>query len=83
METGAALDLLTLPGEGGAAGGDFLFEIFNGRDVLGDDRLINKRPKGFGRRQLGTIRRQINEANPIWDFEIRRPRPSRLAEPAG
>ena len=38
--------------------------------MLVNDRLVNERPKRFGGLQLGTIRRQINEANTIGDFEI-------------
>jgi hypothetical protein len=45
IETGSALDLLVLLGEGDALVGDFLFELCDGRDVLVDDRLMNERPK--------------------------------------
>ena len=41
---------------------------------------VNERPKSFGGLQLGTIRRQINEANTIGDFEIGWPMPSRIVE---
>ena len=44
MEVDARLDLLGLLGEGNALVGDFLFDVRNGRYVLVDDRLINKRP---------------------------------------
>ena len=44
MEVDARLDLLGLLGEGNALAGDFLFEIRDGRDVLVDDGLIDKRP---------------------------------------
>jgi hypothetical protein len=44
MEAGSALDLLALLGEGDALGGDFFFEICR-RDVLVDDRLIDKRQR--------------------------------------
>ena len=43
METSSALDLLGLLSERDALGGDFLFELRDGRDVLIDDRLIDKR----------------------------------------
>lgn len=80
MEPGPALDLFGLVGEGDALGGDFLFELCDGRDVLVDDRLIDKRPKGFGGLQLRGVGRQINEANAIWDFEIGWPMPSSIVE---
>ena len=80
MEASSALDLLALLGEGDALGGDFLVEVCDGRDVLVNDRLVNERPKRFGGLQLGTIRRQINEANTIGDFEIGWPMPSRIVE---
>ena len=48
--------------------------------MLVNDRLVNERPKRFGGLQLGTIRRQINEANTIGDFEIGWPMPSRIVE---
>ena len=44
VEVDARLDLLGLLGEGNALVGDFLFEVRNGRGVLVDDRLIDKRP---------------------------------------
>jgi hypothetical protein len=56
IETGSALDLLVLLGEGDALVRDFLFELCDSRDVL-VDRLVNERPKGFGRLRLWTIRR--------------------------
>ena len=59
--------------------GDFLVEVFDGCDVLVNDRLVNERPKSFGGLQLGTIGRQINEANTIGDFEIGRPMPPALS----
>ena len=80
MESGSALDLFALLGEGDALGGDFLVELCDGCDVLVDDRLVDKRPKRFGGLQLRTIGRQINEANPIGDFEIGGPMPPRIVE---
>ena len=80
MEASSALDLLALLSEGDALGGDFLVEVCDGRDVLVNYRLVNERPKSFGGLQLGTIRRQINEANTIGDFEIGWPMPSRIVE---
>ena len=56
IETGSALDLLVLLGEDDALVRDFLFELCDGRDVL-VDRLVNERPKGFGRLRLWAIRR--------------------------
>jgi len=44
MEAGSALDVLWLLGEGDALGGNFFFEILDGRDVLVNDRLVDKRP---------------------------------------
>jgi hypothetical protein len=75
METGSAADLLGLLSECDALSGDFCIEFLDGRDVVVDDRLVDKRPKGFGRLQLGTIGRQINEANAIGNFEIGLPMP--------
>src|ERR1700730_18590650 len=49
-------------------------------NVLVDDRLVDKCPKSFGRLQLRTIGRQMNEANAIGDFEIVRPMPPRIVE---
>jgi hypothetical protein len=66
--------------EGDASLSDFRFEFRDGRDVLVDDRFVNESPKSFGGLQLGTIGRQINEANPIWDFEIGRPMPPCIVE---
>jgi hypothetical protein len=80
MESGSSFYLLWLFGEGDTLSGDFGFEFFDGRDVLVDDRLVDKRPKGFGRPQLGTKGRRINEANAIGNFEIGRPMPSRIVE---
>ena len=60
--------------------GDFFFEFFDSRDVLIDDRLIDERPKGFGGLKLGTIGGQINQANPIGDFQIGCAMPSRIVE---
>ena len=75
MESGSTFYLVRPFGQGDALAGDFFFEFFNGRDVLIDDRLIDERPKGFGRLRLGTIGRQINKANTIWDFQIGWPMP--------
>lgn len=80
MEAGATLDLLPLLGKGDALVGDFRVEFLESCDVLVDDRLVDKRPKSFGRLQLRTIGRQMNEANPIGDFEIGRPMPPRIVE---
>lgn len=80
MESGPALDLFGLLGEGDTLGGDFLVELGNGRDVLVDNGLIEQSPKSFGGLQLGTIGRQINEANTIWDFQVGRPMPSCIVE---
>jgi fructose-bisphosphate aldolase class 1 len=44
METSSCLDLLGMLGEGDALVGDFLFEICDCRDVLVDDRFVDKRP---------------------------------------
>ena len=52
MESGSALDLFALLGEGDTLGGDFLVELGDGCDVLVDDRLVDKRPKSFGGLQL-------------------------------
>jgi hypothetical protein len=71
MESGSALNLFALLGEGDTLGGDFLVELCDGCDVLVDDRLVDKRPKSFGGLQLRGVGRQINEANAIGDFEIR------------
>jgi hypothetical protein len=49
MESGSALDLFALLGEGDTLGGDFLVELCDGCDVLVDDRLVDKRPKEFRR----------------------------------
>jgi hypothetical protein len=73
-------DLLALFGEGDALVGDFCVEIRDGRDVLIDDRLAGKRPKGFGGLRLWTIGRQINKANTIWDFRICWSMPPRIVE---
>jgi hypothetical protein len=45
MESGSSFYLLWLFGEGDTLSGDFGFEFFDGRDVLVDDRLVDKRPK--------------------------------------
>jgi hypothetical protein len=78
MEIGARVDLFGLLDEGDAVVGDFCVELLDGCNVLIDDRLIDKRPKCFCRLQLGTIGRQINKANTLWDFEIGRPMPPRI-----
>ena len=44
METSSCLDLLGMLGEGGTLVGDCLFEICECRDVLVDDRFVDKRP---------------------------------------
>jgi hypothetical protein len=62
--------LFALLGKGDALVGDCRVEFCDGCDMLVDDRLVDKRPKSFGRLQLRTIGRQRNEANPIGDFEI-------------
>jgi hypothetical protein len=80
MESGSALDLFALLGEGDTLGGDFLVELCDGCDVLVDDRLVDKRPKSFGGLQLRGVGRQINEANAIGDFEISWPMPPRIVE---
>ena len=56
MESGSALDLFALLGEGDTLGGDFLVELCDGCDVLVDDRLVDKRPKSFGGLQLRGVR---------------------------
>src|SRR5580704_9398781 len=63
MESGSALDLFALLGEGDTLGGNFLVELCDGCDVLVDDRLVDKRPKSFGGLQLRGVGRQINEAH--------------------
>jgi len=80
MESGPALDLFGPLGEGDALGGDFFVEFRNGCDVLVDNGLVDQSPKSFGGLQLGTIRRQIHEANTIWDFQVGRPMPSCIVE---
>ncbi len=80
MESGPALDLFRLLGEGDTLSGDFRIEFCDGCNVLVDDRLADKRPKGFGGLQLRGVGRQIDEANAIGDFEIGRPMPSRIVE---
>ena len=80
MESGSALDLFLLLGKGDASLGDFRVELCDGCDMLVDDRLVDKRPKSFGRLQLRTIGRQMNEANRIGDFEIGGPMPPRIVE---
>lgn len=80
MDSGSALDLFVLLGEGDTLGGDFCVELCDGCDVLVDDRLVDKRPKSFGRLQLRTIGRKINKANAVGDFEIGRPMPPRIVE---
>src|SRR5208337_3035301 len=80
MEGGAGSDLLAPLGEGDALVGDFLFEALDGRDVLVDDRLVDQRPQGFGRLQLGCVGRQKNEANTIWDLQSGWAMPSRIVE---
>jgi hypothetical protein len=80
MESGSALDLFALLGDGDTLGGDFLVELCDGCDVLVDDRLVDKRPKSFGGLQLRGVGRQINEANAIGDFEISWPMPPRIVE---
>ena len=72
--------MVRLFGKGDALAGDFFFEFFDSRDVLIDDRLIDERPKGFGGLKLGTIGGQINQANPIGDFQIGWPMPARIVE---
>jgi hypothetical protein len=44
MEIDARLDLFGLFGERDTLVGDFLFEICDSRDVLVDDRFVDKRP---------------------------------------
>lgn len=80
MESGSALDLFALLGEGDTLGGDFLVELGDGCNVLVDDRLVDKCPKSFGGLQLRGVGRQINEANAIGDFEIGWPMPPRIVE---
>src|SRR5580704_17223491 len=80
MESGSALNLFALLGEGDTLGGDFLVELGDGCDVLVDDRLVDKRTKSFGGLQLRGVGRQINEANTIGYFEIGWPMPSRIVE---
>ncbi len=64
METGSVSDLVALLGKEDALVGDFLFEVLDGRDVLVDDRLVDQRPQGFDRLQLGCVGRQKkNEAS--------------------
>jgi len=64
------LDLFALLGKGDALVGDFRVEFLDSCNVLVDDRLVDKCPKSFGRLQLRTIGRQMDEANAIGDFEI-------------
>ena len=80
MESGSCFYLFGPFGEDDALLGDFCVEFLDACDVLVDDRLVEEHPKGFGGLQLGTIRRQINEANTIGDFEIGWPMPSRIVE---
>src|SRR6516164_444100 len=80
MKTGSCLDLLAPLGEDHALAGDFLFEVLDGGDVLVDDRLVDERPQGFGRLQLRSVGRQINEPNAIGDFQIGCAMPSGIVE---
>ena len=80
MKTGSCLDLLAPLGEDHALVGDFLFEVLDGGDVLVDDRLVDERPQGFGRLQLRSVGRQINEPNAIGDFQIGCAMPSGIVE---
>ena len=68
MEADARLDLFGLFGKGDALAGDFCVEFVDGCHVFVDDRLVDERPKGFGRLQLWSVGRQINEADAIGDL---------------
>lgn len=71
---------LSLPGESNALPCNFSFEVLDGCDLPVDDLLVNRRPKGFGWLQRGSIARHKNKTDSIRDFEIGWPMPSRIVE---
>jgi hypothetical protein len=80
MEAGSGSDLLAPLGEADALVGNLCFEFLDGRDMLVDDRLVDEGPQSFGRLQLWTVGRQINEAYAIGDLQARRAMPSGIVE---
>ena len=80
MESGSCFYLRGPFGEDDTLLGDFCVEFLDACDVRVDDRLVDERPKGFGRLQLGTIGRQMNKANTIRNFQIGRAVPSCIIE---
>lgn len=65
MEAGFSLYGFAFLGQVEAAFADDIFEVFDGWDVLVDDRFVDESPKRFGRLQFGRIGRQEHEAQAL------------------
>ncbi len=80
MEAGLSADEVWIVGELDASGGDDGVEVGEGREVLVDDGLVDVDPEGLGRLQLGSVGRQVDEADALGDREARRGVPARAVE---
>ncbi len=63
--------------EGSAPLGDRVIEVLDRREVLVGERLVEHGPEAFGRLELGTVGRQVDEPNALGDGQ-----PGRVCQPA-
>src|SRR3954454_7461457 len=60
---------------------DRAFQIGKGLEVLVCERLIQNRPEVLSRLELGRVRGQVGEPDPIWHGQVRRGVPAGAVEP--